>query len=215
MECKFADLGEIRIIGKGIRMRPGNIQNHRDISAFREESRRNGFVEATEKDRGGMGLFGVCEDFDPEEESFTYFIGFEKKGTNVPNGWEETVLPPSRHAVFPVRGPMPDSVRDTWDRIYSERLPSSEYEHAGGPEFALYPNGVEHNADPKRLLYSLTSGRGKITPFPSGSGCPDSAKPVTSSRIPVIIKLNENGKLRRRHPNSTMENSRSFCGFCF
>ncbi|MBY6270730.1 MAG: AraC family transcriptional regulator [Bacillaceae bacterium] len=147
MEFKIVDTGEIRIIGKGIRTRLGNNQNHRDISAFWEESRRNGFIEALEKERGGMGLFGVCEDFDPEEESFTYFIGIEKKGTNVPNGWEETVLPPSRYAVFPVRGPMPDSVRDAWDRIFSEWLSSSEYEHAGGSEFELFPNGVENDTD--------------------------------------------------------------------
>lgn len=52
----------------------------------------------------------------------------------VPDGYEVLTVEESDWAVFTVIGVFPNSVQDTWARIYSEWLPSSEYQLTGGPE---------------------------------------------------------------------------------
>jgi AraC family transcriptional regulator len=42
---------------------------------------------------------------------------------------------------------MPRAIQYVWQRICSEWFPSTVYEHAGGPEFELYPSGNVNDED--------------------------------------------------------------------
>lgn len=51
-------------------------------------------------------------------------------------------VPELTWAVFDVRGPYPDTLQNTWARIYSEWLPSNPYECVNGPEI-VWNEGVD------------------------------------------------------------------------
>lgn len=51
-------------------------------------------------------------------------------------------VPESTWAVFDVRGPYPETLQNTWARIYSEWFPSNPYESVEGPEI-VWNEGVD------------------------------------------------------------------------
>lgn len=51
-----------------------------------------------------------------------------------PKNYEVLDVPASTWAVFSAVGKFPDALQDTWSKIYSEWLPSSQYELIQGPE---------------------------------------------------------------------------------
>ncbi|MBM7711176.1 AraC family transcriptional regulator [Enterococcus xiangfangensis] len=59
-----------------------------------------------------------------------------------------TQLQVAKHtwAVFPNQGPFPQTLQDTWGKIYSEWLPSSDYELVQAPEisFTNFDDGIEN-----------------------------------------------------------------------
>jgi AraC family transcriptional regulator len=42
---------------------------------------------------------------------------------------------------------MPGAIQAVWKQIYSEWFPASEYEHAGTPDFELYPEQEDPSID--------------------------------------------------------------------
>jgi AraC family transcriptional regulator len=51
-----------------------------------------------------------------------------------PEDLDQLEVPPLTWAVFEVVGPFPNTLQETWGRIFSEWFPSSDYELAEGPE---------------------------------------------------------------------------------
>ncbi|WP_411764328.1 GyrI-like domain-containing protein [Bacillus atrophaeus] len=50
--------------------------------------------------------------------------------------------------------PLPGSVQQTWDRIFSEWFPSTGYEHAEAPELEAYPaSGDIHASDHRTEIW--------------------------------------------------------------
>jgi AraC family transcriptional regulator len=138
MDYRIEEKESFTVVGKGIRTSTKNGENHREITAFWEESNKNGFSKELAKNCGPLGLVGICMDYDNEYEELTYFIGAEKNIDNIPSDWEERRIPSATWAVFPVHGPMPDAIIKVWERIFSEWFPSAGYEHTGGPEMEVY-----------------------------------------------------------------------------
>ena len=61
--------------------------------------------------------------------------------TNVcPDNLTSLEVPASSLAVFKSIGPFPETLQDIWSRIYSEWLPSSNYEQIEGPEILWNKN---------------------------------------------------------------------------
>jgi AraC family transcriptional regulator len=60
---------------------------------------------------------------------------------------ETITIPSHTWAIFESTGPMPDAIQNVWKRIFSEWFPSSNYEHAKGPELELYPEGDTNSPD--------------------------------------------------------------------
>ena len=65
----------------------------------------------------------------------------------VPDQFEGLEVEPSTWAVFEVRGPFPQTLQQTWGRIFSEWLPSSRFQLARGPE--LLWNEHKDLSDPR------------------------------------------------------------------
>lgn len=53
---------------------------------------------------------------------------------DAPDGFVQLEVPASTWAVFESVGPFPDTLQETWGRIYAEWFPSTSYESTGGPE---------------------------------------------------------------------------------
>ena len=95
-------------------------------------------------------VLNVSYDFDDgfleEKGSLTHMIGLATTKENPFNDLEQISIEESLWAIFPNQGPFPATLQETTAKIYSEWLPSSEYEVADLPgiSFTKY-NGTSEN----------------------------------------------------------------------
>ncbi|BCD12134.1 hypothetical protein BC30075_3051 [Bacillus cereus] len=76
-------------------------------------------------------LLGVCgKEAAITDEQFSYFMGVRYDGES-PENMETLIIPASTWAVFP-------NIVDAWKRLYSEWVPTSEYELANLPCIECY-----------------------------------------------------------------------------
>ena len=96
-----------------------------------------------------MGIYGVCLDEDLSDGCFTYliadnYIPFQQ----VPDGMKVKVIPASTWAVFPCRGPLPDTLQQVNTKMWSEWLPSCrEYKLARNMNIEFYSPPAEKPED--------------------------------------------------------------------
>ena len=75
------------------------------------------------------GYLGVCAQAKTGSDEFKYGIGCKATDVDgIPEGFELIHIPEYDWAIFKCVGPMPDAIQDTWERIYKEWLPVSDYE---------------------------------------------------------------------------------------
>lgn len=74
-------------------------------------------------------------------EEFSYEIGFENDGIDVPEGYEKVQIPTATWAVFESKGAVPKAIHDLEDRVFIEWFPSTGYEHDNKPELEIYLPG--------------------------------------------------------------------------
>lgn len=72
-----------------------------------------------------------------EKGSLTHLIGFATSKENPYVDLEQVEVASHTWAVFPNTGAFPKTLQDTWGRIYSEWLPSSNYELVEAPEISF------------------------------------------------------------------------------
>lgn len=90
--------------------------------------------------RGPLGFLGSCAEWDASGRWFTYFIAVEKApGTTYPEGTRSLAVPAATYAMFPSVGPLPQTLPRTWKQATTEWFPTSGYDHAGSPDFEVYP----------------------------------------------------------------------------
>lgn len=83
-----------------------------------------------------QGMLSVSANFaerTAEGAELDQFVGVATR-MQAPGGYDTLDVDESDWVVFTVVGPFPSAVQNTWGRIYSEWLPSSEYQLTGGPE---------------------------------------------------------------------------------
>lgn len=124
-------------------------QNLIEIPKFWEEVWSDGTMERLEALGNGAvsRYFGICnvsEEQAPKQE-MDYWIAVENDG-EPPVGMEKWEVPSLQWAVFRSVGAMPDAIQQTWQKIYAEWLPNSDYEHGPGPEIEVYGPG-DNRAD--------------------------------------------------------------------
>lgn len=81
-----------------------------------------------------------------EEKGYlTHMIGFATTKENPYEDLEQITIEESLWAIFPNQGPFPTTLQDTTARIYSEWLPSSDYElvELPGISFSKFDGGYE------------------------------------------------------------------------
>jgi AraC family transcriptional regulator len=95
-------------------------------------------------------VLNVSYDFDDEylEEKgyLTHMIGFATTKENPFDDLERLTIPESLWAIFPNQGPFPETLQETTAKIYSDWLPSSDYEIADLPSitFTKYDGPSDH-----------------------------------------------------------------------
>jgi AraC family transcriptional regulator len=95
-------------------------------------------------------VLNVSYDFDDgflEEKGFlTHMIGFATTKDNPIDDLEQISIEESLWAIFPNQGPFPAALQETTAKIYSEWLPSSDYEVADLPGISFTKhNGTSEN----------------------------------------------------------------------
>jgi AraC family transcriptional regulator len=105
-----------------------------------DEVNHNGTTESLFTLNNGQikGVLGICIDNTQMKEVLDYWIATEYDGA-VPEELSSIEIPPSKWAVFEVKGAMPDAMQKVWKQIYSEWFPSNGYEHAGTASLEVYP----------------------------------------------------------------------------
>lgn len=95
-------------------------------------------------------VLNVSYDFDEgyleEKGSLTHMIGFATTKENPFEDLEQISIEESLWAIFPNQGPFPATLQDTTARIYSEWLPSADYEllNLPGISFSKLDGGYEN-----------------------------------------------------------------------
>jgi AraC family transcriptional regulator len=83
------------------------------------------------------GWFGICHE--AQGGRFKYSIADPyQEGTPVPDGFEKISIPEATWAMFTCIGPMPETMHKMWRQIYSQWLPSSDYEIVPGYDVEYY-----------------------------------------------------------------------------
>lgn len=109
------------------------------IAQFWEESRESGVFEELMKHAETDEFYGVCAPVSKDSLYFDYGIGMVYDGSEVPEGYQIWNVTPTMWAVFFCIGDTPDCIADTWERIFKEFLPGSDYEMLDDTDFELYP----------------------------------------------------------------------------
>lgn len=90
--------------------------------------------------------YGFDEDFLEEKGYLTHMIGFATTKENTFEDLEQLNIEESLWAIFPNQGPFPATLQETTAKIYSEWLPSSDYELADLPGISFTKhNGTSEN----------------------------------------------------------------------
>lgn len=105
---------------------------------------------ASGKNNYACGMFGVNIDQNMKGDTFEYLIADNyNPSVEIPEGFVTKVIPQFTWAVFPCKGPNPQSLQEVNKKMYSEWLPNcKDYEIAAGyliemyADAANYPKGV-------------------------------------------------------------------------
>ena len=122
-----------------------------DISAFWNEVGSDGTMDKIcryGKFDTYHGVLGICFSDELADSGFPYGIGAEYNGAPLTDeGLDIVEIPAYTYAVFTCRGKMPDTFKDTYQRIVTEFFPQSNYEYGQGVELEVYPSADVQNPD--------------------------------------------------------------------
>lgn len=87
-------------------------------------------------------MIGVCAEQKSNSKNYLYGIGSEEKYVKViPNNYDIIEIPAYKWVIFKCVGPMPNSIQNMWERIYTEWLPISNYELIPDYDIEYYHDG--------------------------------------------------------------------------
>lgn len=115
------------------------IDQSNDINRFWAQVGEEGIVDQLLTLNNGQisGLIGATVDFNAKNNQIDYWIAVESSGV-APTGLFIYEIPPAKWIIFEAIGPVAQIVPETWRKIYSEWLPTSNYQHSGGPSLEIY-----------------------------------------------------------------------------
>ncbi|NLG58360.1 MAG: AraC family transcriptional regulator [Clostridiales bacterium] len=103
----------------------------------------------------GSGLsLGVCYGM-KEDGGFRYMAGCDVRDVEKARGMGLEILdvPEAEYAVVPLKGPVPQCIKDGWHYVWDTFLPRQGYRHAGTPDFEVYAQGDLNSPDYEMELW--------------------------------------------------------------
>lgn len=115
--------------------------NFTEVPAFWRQSMADGSYERVCRMAGNGSTYGVCLDFAEDQTEFTYMIAADAPKGELPKGMVKSKVPAATWAVFTSVGPLPGSIQQVTQRIFSEWFPATGYVHDEAPEIEAYLPG--------------------------------------------------------------------------
>lgn len=113
-------------------------EGNTEIPDFWKECGDNGTFDVLKQNSSKHDVYGPCAPISKGSTHFDYGIGMEFNGEHVPDGYTLWEVKPTLWSVFKCIGNDGACIGETWQRIFSEFLPSSEYTMLDDTDFELY-----------------------------------------------------------------------------
>lgn len=139
MECKIIKKAAFTVIGSAKIIKGGD--GFKECPKFWDEHFGSGDGKFI------CGMYGVCIDEIPEGPGFfKYMIADDYvPGREYPEKFVTEQIPENTWAVFPCKGPMPESLQSVNQKIYKEWLPQNpDYEVAGKYNIEMYTDASKY-----------------------------------------------------------------------
>ncbi len=126
-----------KVAGPSIDVTSKNGENYAVIPEFWQKTMVTDDYKKLTEQSGDLGTMGICYNFDPSTENFSYMIGIEGEKVNGVD-FKTTEIPDLTWAIFEGKGELPGAIQDLWKKIFNEWFPATKYEHDSGPEIEIY-----------------------------------------------------------------------------
>lgn len=140
MDYRIVEREAFQVVGRVLNTTCRDGANFREIPKFWNDGYAEGWIPRLESLAGKMAM-GVCLPMDPGQDDLSYMIGVEAGPELAGEEWTVYTVPALTWAVFTAVGPLPGSIQETFQRIFQEWFPSTNYEHDHGPELEVYLDG--------------------------------------------------------------------------
>ncbi|CAM3421938.1 AraC family transcriptional regulator [Marinicrinis lubricantis] len=150
MDYKVVEKQPFTMVGKALKVSmTAEGEHNKEIPKFWSKSHQDGTIDLLISIAADGNVYGVCAEFEEEEDQFTYLIAVTADANSISTeqGLVVKEIPAATWAVFPCIGAMPDAIQKLSMRIFSEWFPSTGYEHAPIPNMEVYPPGDSSSAD--------------------------------------------------------------------
>ncbi|AFS78462.1 transcription activator, AraC family [Gottschalkia acidurici 9a] len=143
MDYRIEKRKGFKVLAKVMQFRNESIleEGNTEIQDFWKECWNDGVFGELKENTTKHDTYGVCASISKESTHFDYGIGMEFNGDNAPNGYNIWEVKPTLWAVFKCIGKGGDCIEETWNKIFSEFLPGSEYIMTDDTDFELYSEG--------------------------------------------------------------------------
>lgn len=140
MDYKIVERESFKLLAKVKEFRNEIVSddNNTEIPEFWDECIKAGVLDTLKKNAVNNAVYGACVPISKESKYFDYGIGMEYNGSEVPKGYRIWEVKPTLWAVFKCIGNNGDCIGETWDKIFKEFLPGSEYNMLDDTDFELY-----------------------------------------------------------------------------
>mgnify|MGYP000879213588 CR=1 FL=1 len=120
-------------------------ENNTEIPDFWKQCGDEGVFDVLSKHTVKHDIYGVCAPITKESTHFDYGIAMKYGGGAIPDGYRIWDVTPTLWTVFKCVGNDGECIGETWNRIFKEFLPSSDYNMLDDTDFELYPE--DNNSD--------------------------------------------------------------------
>lgn len=141
MNYTLVEKPAMTLVGMSIEVSTEHGENMVKIPAFWQELNTTGALDAVMSLPGVTACAGACIMEDMNAKVFTYAACGVFEGPVPPSAFSTWAVGPQTWAVFEVIGQMPQSIQETWHRIFAEWFPATGFTHANAPELEIYPPG--------------------------------------------------------------------------
>jgi AraC family transcriptional regulator len=139
MDYRIENRGGIRLLAKVEQFQNEPVEGSFNnlVPEFWHRSTQEGVIKEL-CSIGNGGLYGICGPVSKESGYFDYGIAIEYSGSSVPEGFRIWNVDAGLWAVFKCTGDASKNIGETWQRIFSEFFPGSDYVMRDSADFEYY-----------------------------------------------------------------------------